>query len=52
MRAAGAVVRETIEAMRRAVEPGISTAQLDAIAARALRDRGARSAPRALRAVW
>lgn len=46
MRAAGAVVRETIEAMRRAVEPGISTAQLDAIAARALRDRGARSAPR------
>ncbi len=46
MRAAGAVVRETIEAMRRAVEPGTSTAQLDAIAARALRDRGARSAPR------
>ncbi|MFN8589060.1 MAG: type I methionyl aminopeptidase [Candidatus Eisenbacteria bacterium] len=46
MRAAGAVVRETLEAMRIAVEPGISTAQLDAIAARALRDRGARSAPR------
>ncbi|MBK7367170.1 MAG: type I methionyl aminopeptidase [Candidatus Eisenbacteria bacterium] len=46
MKAAGRVVRETLDAMSVAVEPGISTAQLDAIAARALRDRGARSAPR------
>ncbi len=46
MKAAGRVVRETLDTMRIAVEPGISTAQLDAIAARVLRDRGARSAPR------
>ena len=41
MKAAGRVVRDALDAMSVAVEPGISTAQLDAIAARVLRDRGA-----------
>lgn len=45
MRAAGQVVRAALEAMRVAVEPGITTAQLDAIAARILEQHGARSAP-------
>lgn len=46
MRAAGRVVRETLEAMRLAVAPGVSTAQLDAIAGRVMREHGGRSAPR------
>ena len=46
MRAAGRVVRLALEAMRTAVEPGISTAQLDAIGARVFEQHGARSAPR------
>ncbi len=45
MRAAGHVVRLALEAMRTAVEPGISTAQLDAIGARIFAQHGARSAP-------
>src|SRR5215831_6881643 len=43
--AAGRVVRWTLEAMRAAVRPGITTAELDRIAARVLALHGARSAP-------
>lgn len=46
MRAAGRVVHETLEAMRSAVEAGASTGDLDAVARRIIRERGARSAPR------
>lgn len=46
MRAAGRVVHETLEAMRAAVEAGASTGDLDAVARRIMRERGARSAPR------
>ncbi|HTR96889.1 MAG TPA: type I methionyl aminopeptidase [Candidatus Acidoferrales bacterium] len=46
LRAAGRVVRETLDAMRAAVAPGVSTAELDAIAAGVFREHGARSAPR------
>jgi methionyl aminopeptidase len=46
LRAVGRVVRATLEAMRAAVAPGVSTGQLDAIAAEVLRAQGARSAPR------
>jgi methionyl aminopeptidase len=45
MSAAGAVVRCVLEAMKSAVRPGISTAELDEIGARTMRDQGARSAP-------
>jgi methionyl aminopeptidase len=45
MKAAGAVVRLMLEAMRRAVRPGISTAKLDEIGAAVMRRHGARSAP-------
>ncbi len=45
MRAAGHVVRLALEAMRMAVEPGISTAQLDTIGGRIFAQHGARSAP-------
>ena len=40
----GAIVRETIDEMGRAVRPGITTAELDEIGAAALARRGARSA--------
>ena len=43
---AGRVVRRVLEDLRAAVRPGISTAALDAIGARTLRDEGARSAPK------
>jgi len=46
LRAAGRVVAEALDAMEAAVQPGISTGELDAIAARVFRARGARSAPR------
>jgi len=46
LRAAGRVVRLTLEAMRAAVAPGVSTARLDAIAGEVMRAHGARSAPR------
>lgn len=46
LRAAGRVVAEAIRAMRRGVRPGITTAELDAIATRALARAGARSGPR------
>ncbi|HTC70279.1 MAG TPA: type I methionyl aminopeptidase [Acidothermaceae bacterium] len=43
MRAAGLVVSAALEAMRAAIEPGVATADLDAIAARVIRDAGATS---------
>lgn len=46
MRSAGAAVRFAFDAMKSAVRPGISTAELDVIGDLALRQRGARSAPR------
>ena len=45
MRAAGAIVRRMLEAMKRAVRPGISTAELDAVGATVMREHGAQSAP-------
>ena len=44
--AAGRVVREVLAAMKRAVRPGVSTAELDAVARRVLAGHGARHAPR------
>src|SRR3712207_1158017 len=41
MRAAGLVVAAALEAMRQAVAPGVSTADLDAIAEKVIRDHGA-----------
>lgn len=43
MRKAGVIVGEALELMREAVRPGISTADLDAIAADHIRSRGATS---------
>jgi methionyl aminopeptidase len=45
LRASGRVVAEALRAMRRAVRPGITTGELDSIAARVFRRAGARSAP-------
>ena len=45
MRAAGAVVRDTLAAMRAAVAPGVSTGDLDQVAACVFAAAGARSAP-------
>lgn len=45
MRAAGLVVRAALDAMSAAVAPGVTTAALDAIAERVMREHGARSAP-------
>lgn len=45
LRRAGSVVARTIAAMRRAVRPGISTAELDDVARRELERCGARSGP-------
>jgi methionyl aminopeptidase len=45
LRAAGAVVRRVLEAMKREVRPGVTTAQLDAIGASVMAENGARSAP-------
>jgi methionyl aminopeptidase len=45
MRAAGAVVREMLAAMARAVQPGVTTAQLDKIGAQVMEEHGANSAP-------
>jgi methionyl aminopeptidase len=41
MRRAGLVVAQTLQALREAIRPGVSTADLDAIAAAAIRDAGA-----------
>lgn len=46
IRAAGVVVRDALAAMRAAVAPGVTTAQLDAVAGRVFEAAGARSAPR------
>ncbi len=43
MRAAGALVAEILEVLTRAVRPGVTTAELDALAARELKRRGATS---------
>src|SRR5579864_640420 len=45
MRAAGAIVRCMLHAMKAAVRPGVTTAELDQIGARVMREHGARSAP-------
>lgn len=45
MRAAGAVVREVIAAMKQCVRPGITTRDLDEAGAAVMRAHGARSAP-------
>lgn len=45
LRAVSAVVRETLALLEEALEPGITTGELDAVAAAFVRSRGARSAP-------
>jgi len=45
MRAAGAVVRQILEAMKHCVRPGVTTAELDEVGARVMQKEGARSAP-------
>ncbi len=45
LRAAGRIAAEALEAMRRAVRPGITTAELDRVAREVYDRRGARSAP-------
>ena len=45
LQAAGRVVAATIRAMRRAVRPGVTTAELDAVAEREFARAGARSGP-------
>src|SRR3954470_21408802 len=45
MRKAGRVVADALRAMRRAVRPGVTTAELDAVAAGVFPRAGARSAP-------
>jgi methionyl aminopeptidase len=45
LRAVGAVVRLMLEAMRQAVRPGVTTAELDEVGARTMREHGAKSAP-------
>jgi methionyl aminopeptidase len=47
LRAAGAVVAETLEAARRCVASGVTTAEIDAVAAEVFARPGARSAPNA-----
>jgi methionyl aminopeptidase len=46
MKRAGKIVRMIIRAMEKALRPGITTGDLDAIAGRVMREQGARSAPR------
>lgn len=46
MRRAGRVVHLALGAMQRALRPGVTTAELDAVGARVLREHGAVSAPR------
>src|SRR5208282_3298915 len=45
MRAAGAVVRQMLDAMRDEVRAGITTAELDEVGAGVMRQHGAKSAP-------
>ena len=46
MRRAGQVVAETLRTLREAVAPGVTPAELDALAGQVFRRYGARSAPR------
>ena len=46
MRAAGKIVRKVIEAMKEKVQPGVTTAELDAVGDAVMREHGAQSAPR------
>ena len=41
----GAIVADVLQEMGRALEPGITTGELDALGRRLLEARGARSAP-------
>ena len=43
--AAGAIVRRMLEAMKAQVRPGVTTAELDEVGARVMREQGAQSAP-------
>ena len=52
VRTAGRVVAETIETMRSAVRVGVTTAQLDRVAADYFKKVGARSAPQAALSTW
>ena len=45
LKAAGAIVRRMLEAMKKAVRPGVTTAQLDEAGAQVMREHGAQSAP-------
>jgi len=45
MRAAGEVVRMVLDAMKREVRPGVTTAELDAVGEAVMRQEGAQSAP-------
>ena len=45
MRAVGAVVRRMIEAMKQAVRPGVTTAELDEVGAQVMHNHEAQSAP-------
>ena len=45
LRRAGAIVRLMLEAMKKSVRPGITTAELDEIGGAVMREHGARSAP-------
>ena len=45
MRAAGIIVRKMIDAMKLAVRPGVTTAELDEVGAEVMRRLGAKSAP-------
>jgi methionyl aminopeptidase len=46
MREAGRVTRRVLDAMKAAVNPGITTIELDTIGAKVMREHGARSAPK------
>jgi methionyl aminopeptidase len=45
LRAAGAIARRMLEAMKQRVRPGVTTAELDEAGATVMREHGARSAP-------
>ena len=45
LRAAGAIVRRMLDAMRAAVRVGVTTAELDDVGAKVMREHGAQSAP-------
>ncbi len=45
LRAVGVIVRQVLAAMSENVRPGVTTAELDAVGARVMREHGAQSAP-------